>query len=243
MVTTNYYGLKKPEGTDPVNIQDLNGNADIIDSELAKKAGKSTATQSVDGLLSREDKKKLDGVAQNANAYTHPASHPSSMITQDATHRFTTDALVSAWNSAVTHISDAVKHITAAERNLWNTVSNKVDKINGKSLSTNDYTTGEKNKLAGIATGANNYVHPTNSGNQHIPSGGGSGQILRWNGNGAAAWGEDTNTWRGIQNNLSSNSAVDSLAAAQGSALNNKISSLNTDLANNDLKIGVLCSV
>lgn len=30
----------------------------------------------------------------------------------------------------------------------------KVDKISGKGLSTNDYTTGEKNKLAGIAAGA-----------------------------------------------------------------------------------------
>lgn len=31
----------------------------------------------------------------------------------------------------------------------------KVDKVSGKGLSTNDYTTTEKNKLAGIATGAN----------------------------------------------------------------------------------------
>lgn len=30
----------------------------------------------------------------------------------------------------------------------------KVDKVDGKGLSTNDYTTAEKNKLAGIATGA-----------------------------------------------------------------------------------------
>ena len=37
----------------------------------------------------------------------------------------------------------------------------KVDKISGKGLSTNDYTTTEKNKLAGIAENANNYSHPT----------------------------------------------------------------------------------
>lgn len=36
----------------------------------------------------------------------------------------------------------------------------KVDKLVGKGLSTNDYTTEEKNKLATIAEGANNYVHP-----------------------------------------------------------------------------------
>ena len=33
-------------------------------------------------------------------------------------------------------------------------ISGKVDKVSGKGLSTNDYTTAEKNKLAGIATGA-----------------------------------------------------------------------------------------
>lgn len=40
-------------------------------------------------------------------------------------------------------------------------LDNKVDKVSGKGLSTNDYTTTEKNKLAGIATGANNYVLPS----------------------------------------------------------------------------------
>lgn len=36
----------------------------------------------------------------------------------------------------------------------------KVDKVSGKGLSTNDYTTTEKNKLAGIAEGANKYTLP-----------------------------------------------------------------------------------
>lgn len=35
-----------------------------------------------------------------------------------------------------------------------NLIANKVDKVAGKGLSTNDYTTTEKNKLAGIAAGA-----------------------------------------------------------------------------------------
>ena len=39
-------------------------------------------------------------------------------------------------------------------------LGNKVDKVSGKSLSTNDYTTAEKNKLAGIAASANNYSLP-----------------------------------------------------------------------------------
>lgn len=37
----------------------------------------------------------------------------------------------------------------------------KVDKVSGKDLSTNDYTTTEKQKLAGISAGANKYVHPS----------------------------------------------------------------------------------
>ncbi len=39
-------------------------------------------------------------------------------------------------------------------------ISNKVDKVNGKGLSANDYTTAEKEKLAGIEAGANKYMHP-----------------------------------------------------------------------------------
>ena len=52
----------------------------------------------------------------------------------------------------------------------------------------------DKTKLDGIATGANNYTHPTTAGNKHIPSGGSSGQILRWSSSGTAAWGAENNT-------------------------------------------------
>ena len=38
------------------------------------------------------------------------------------------------------------------------------------------------------------YTHPTTAGNKHIPSGGSSGQILRWSSDGTAAWGADNNT-------------------------------------------------
>lgn len=38
---------------------------------------------------------------------------------------------------------------------IKNALNNKVDKVSGKQLSTNDYTTEEKQKLAGIASQAN----------------------------------------------------------------------------------------
>lgn len=43
---------------------------------------------------------------------------------------------------------------------LTDDLETKVDKISGKGLSTNDYTTAEKQKLAGIQANANNYTHP-----------------------------------------------------------------------------------
>ena len=52
----------------------------------------------------------------------------------------------------------------------------------------------DKKKLDGIAASANAYSHPTGAGNNHIPSGGSSGQILRWKSAGVAEWGADNNT-------------------------------------------------
>ena len=80
----------------------------------------------------------------------------------------------------------------------------KVDKVEGKGLSTNDYTGAEKSKLAGIATNANNYTHPASSGNKHIPSGGAAGQILRWSADGTAVWGADKDTTYSVMGGASS---------------------------------------
>lgn len=58
-------------------------------------------------------------------------------------------------------ISDKLADNDDAVAAIVSTVSGKVDKVSGKQLSTNDYTTAEKTKLAGIAAGANNYTHPS----------------------------------------------------------------------------------
>lgn len=49
-----------------------------IDTKLSGKAGTSTATSSANGLLSKEDKAKLDGIAANANKITVDSSLSSS---------------------------------------------------------------------------------------------------------------------------------------------------------------------
>ena len=77
---------------------------------------------------------------------------------------------------------------TTAEKQEVAKIANKVDKVDGKQLSTNDYTTAEKTKLGGIADNANNYTHPTTAGNKHIPAGGTPGQILVNTGDGTAEW-------------------------------------------------------
>ena len=77
---------------------------------------------------------------------------------------------------------------TTAEKQEVAKIANKVDKVKGKQLSTEDYTTAEKTKLGGIANNANNYTHPTTAGNKHIPAGGTPGQILVNTGDGTAKW-------------------------------------------------------
>lgn len=72
-------------------------------------------------------------------------------------------------------------------------LESKVDKESGKGLSEANYTETEKQKLSGIAGNANNYVHPTTSGNKHIPAGGALGQILTFSEDGTAQW-ADTST-------------------------------------------------
>ncbi|NMB44467.1 MAG: hypothetical protein GX995_10100, partial [Clostridiales bacterium] len=99
---------------------------------------KTTNTQ--DGLMSKEDKIKLDTIEQGANKYTHPKTHSLDMITE------TSDK----------------KILTASERSKIAEIDNKVDKVSGKGLSDENYTTAEKNKLAGIEAGANKYTHPSN---------------------------------------------------------------------------------
>ena len=168
----------------------------------------SAATQSSAGLMSAADKTKLDGITANANKTT-----VDSALSSTSTNPVQNKAINTA-------------------------LGNKVDKVSGKGLSTNDFTSTYKTKLDGIAEGANNYAlptannstlggvkttstvtstsgltacpiingvpyykdtntvytHPTTEGNKHIPSGGSSGQILRWSSAGTAVWGNDNNT-------------------------------------------------
>lgn len=71
-------------------------------------------------------------------------------------------------------------------------LESKVDKELGKGLSEANYTETEKQKLSNIEDNANNYEHPTTSGNKHIPTGGSDGQLLSYSEDGAAQWSDST---------------------------------------------------
>jgi hypothetical protein len=99
MQTTGNLGLKKPEGTDIVDIADLNGNMDILDNAVTGKVDKVTGKQLSTNDYTAAEKTKLAGVAAGATNYTHPATHPPAIIAQDASNRFVTDAEKTAWNA------------------------------------------------------------------------------------------------------------------------------------------------
>ena len=75
------------------------------------------------------------------------------------------DTVKGLWNSVTTHISDAVKHITSAERTLWNTVSNKAEKDHNHDMLTYKDLTGQTVDLNSyIGTLFHRYYRCTSNG-------------------------------------------------------------------------------
>lgn len=98
-VDTNVYTL--PSALSPSIITQDASNRFVTDTEKSTWNGKAStalASGSANGLMSSSDFTKLAGVETNANNYTHPASHAATMITEDSTHRFATDAEKTKWN-------------------------------------------------------------------------------------------------------------------------------------------------
>ena len=103
----------------------------------------------------------------------------------------------------------------------------KVDKELGKGLSEANYTETEKEKLSTIANNANNYVHPTTSGNKHIPSGGASGQMLVFSADGTAEWADSSSKLE--EQFTALNEAWEELQKAQ-QKLEKQITELNSNM-------------
>ena len=128
-------------------------------------------------------------------------------LDEKATKTEVTDGLATKADKAHNHVVADVAGLQGildslvTEEELNTELQSKVTSEEGKGLSTNDYTSEEKRKLQGIENNANNYVHPSTSGNKHIPSGGQEGQMLVFQSDGTAQW-SDTSTKLEAQFNL-----------------------------------------
>ena len=95
-------------------------------------------------------------------------------------------------------LSDALGNDANFATTMTTNLGNKADKNHGHGNATTSaagfMSKDDKAKLDGIASGANNYTHPTSSGNKHIPAGGSSGQFLSWAADGTAKWVGNPNT-------------------------------------------------
>lgn len=108
-------------------------------------------TTTTHGLMTAADKVKLNGIEEGANKTIVDAS-----LNATSTNPVQNKAVHAEFNSVRTKLADASSGLQSQIDDHATLIGNKVDKVEGKGLSTNDYTTEEKNKLAGLK----NYTLP-----------------------------------------------------------------------------------
>ncbi|GKV70293.1 hypothetical protein NCCP2716_27910 [Sporosarcina sp. NCCP-2716] len=87
---TAYLALKE--------LQEKAVEASALAGKVDKEPGKGLSSAD----FTTAEKAKLAGIQAGATNYQHPATHPATMITEDATHRFVTDAEKTNWNGKET---------------------------------------------------------------------------------------------------------------------------------------------
>ena len=106
------------------------------------------ATQSTNGLMSAADKTKLDGIAENANNYTHPGytAQASGLykVTVDSTGHVSAVAAVAKSDITALGIPESDTTYSAATTSAEGLMS-----------------AADKTKLDGVTAGANKYTHPS----------------------------------------------------------------------------------
>lgn len=110
------------------------------------------ATTTTHGLMTAADKVKLNGIEEGANKTIVDAS-----LSATSANPIENKAIHAEFNSVRTELADASSGLQSQIDDHATLIGNKVDKVEGKGLSTNDYTTAEKTKLAGLK----NYSLPT----------------------------------------------------------------------------------
>lgn len=165
------------------SIQEVADN--LAQEILDRTQANTTINNNVSSLTNRvkvnEDKLTIINGAESttgsiANAIKQAKSYTDTTVTAEQTRAEAAEQKLTgdlaseitrakgAESANATAIANEVERATGVEETLNSNITQlqtqKVDKVEGKGLSTNDYTTPEKNKLAAIEAEANKYVLP-----------------------------------------------------------------------------------
>lgn len=140
------------------NVSSLTNRVKVNEDKLTIINGNESTTGSIANAI------------KQAKSYTDTTVTAEQTRAEKAEQKLTSDLASEvtrakgAESANATAIANEVERATGVEETLNSNITQlqtqKVDKVEGKGLSTNDYTTPEKNKLAAIEAGANKYVLP-----------------------------------------------------------------------------------
>ena len=140
------------------NISSLTNRVKVNEDKLTIINGNEATTGSIANAI------------KQAKSYTDTTVTAEQTRAEKAEQKLTSDLASEvtrakgAESANATAIANEVERATGVEETLNSNITQlqtqKVDKVEGKGLSTNDYTTPEKNKLAAIEAEANKYVLP-----------------------------------------------------------------------------------
>lgn len=143
-------------------LTDAKAYADGKDAAIAAAQSAADAAQDDVDALTTDVQANTSAIATlngtGAGSVQKQVADAVAQIIADAPEAYDTLKEISDWISS--HAGDASEMNSAIQQNtadigeLETAVAGKVDKVEGKQLSTNDYTTTEKNKLSGIEAGA-----------------------------------------------------------------------------------------
>lgn len=140
------------------NVSSLTNRVKVNEDKLTIINGNEATTGSIANAI------------KQAKSYTDTTVTAEQTRAENAEQKLTSDLASEvtrakgAESANATAIANEVERATGVEETLNSNITQlqtqKVDKVEGKGLSTNDYTTPEKNKLAAIESEANKYVLP-----------------------------------------------------------------------------------
>lgn len=140
------------------NVSSLSNRVKVNEDKLTIINGNESTTGSIANAI------------KQAKSYTDTTVTAEQTRAENAEQKLTSDLASEvtrakgAESANTTAIANEVERATGVEETLNSNITQlqtqKVDKVEGKGLSTNDYTTPEKNKLAAIEAEANKYVLP-----------------------------------------------------------------------------------